>query len=154
MHLGNVHAALLSWLSARKQGGRWLLRIEDLDRQRCRPEYAALLVEDLRRLGLDWDGEAVFQSRRDALYEAAFAELSRQGLVYPCFCRRADLCSAFVYPAALAPDEAHDLPFGRDIRRADLDPAVRLLYPHIHSFDALSGQSDLKPVHKNRFSHT
>ena len=94
MHLGNVYAALLSWLSARKQGGRWLLRIEDLDRQRCRPEYAAQLLADLRRLGLDWDGEAVFQSSRDALYEASFAELKRQGLVYPCFCRRADLRAA------------------------------------------------------------
>ena len=100
MHLGNVHAALLSWLSARKQGGRWLLRIADLDRQRCRPEYAALLLDDLRRLGLEWDGEAVFQSRRDALYESAFAELSRQGLVYPCFCRRADLRAASAPHAA------------------------------------------------------
>ena len=117
MHLGNVHAALLSWLSAREQGGRWLVRIEDLDRQRCRPEYAALLLEDLRRLGLDWDGEVLFQSQRDGLYEAAFAELQRQGLVYPCFCRRADLRAASaphsadgaaVYPGTcrgLAPDE-------------------------------------------------
>ena len=100
MHLGNVHAALLSWLSARKAGGRWLLRIEDLDRQRCRPEYAKQLLDDLRWLGLDWDGEPVFQSARDALYENAFAELARQGIVYGCFCRRADLLAASAPHAA------------------------------------------------------
>ena len=100
MHLGNVHAALLSWLSARKRGGRWLLRIEDLDRQRCRPEFTKQLLDDLRWLGMDRDGEPVFQSERDALYENAFVELQRQGLVYGCFCRRADLLAASAPHAA------------------------------------------------------
>ncbi len=95
MHLGNVYAALLSWLSARKQGGSWLLRIEDLDRQRCRREYADLLMDDLTWLGLEWDNRDVpFQSGRDGLYEKTLSALEEQGLVYDCFCRRTDLLSA------------------------------------------------------------
>lgn len=97
MHLGNIYAALLSWLSARSQGGSWLLRIEDLDRQRCKPAYAAQLIDDIRWLGLTWDEggtPAYFQSQRDAFYEESFAAMEAQGLVYDCFCRRADLQAA------------------------------------------------------------
>ncbi len=134
MHLGNVYAALLSWLSIRQQGGRWLLRIEDLDRQRCRPEYAAQLMTDLCRLGLDWDGEVVFQSSRDALYEEAFAELKRQGLVYPCFCRRADLRAASA-PHTADPANAASVyagtcrrlsPVQRQIKAQERPPAWRV----------------------------
>lgn len=94
MHLGNVYAALLSWLSARSSGGRWIVRIEDLDRQRCRPCYSDMLLDDIRWLGLEWDGEVVRQSERTSLYEEAFSALSNEGLVYPCFCRRADLLAS------------------------------------------------------------
>ena len=99
MHLGNVYSALISWLSVRSSGGRWLLRIEDLDRQRCRREYAEQLMDDLRWLGLDWDegpgtGSSYFQSERDSVYERMFHTLQKQGLVYDCFCRRADLFAA------------------------------------------------------------
>lgn len=101
MHLGNVYAAVLSWLSAKKQGGSWLLRIEDLDRQRCRRAYAEQLLDDLRWLGLEWDegpasADDVFylQSHRDAFYARAFSSLEAQGLVYDCFCRRADLLAS------------------------------------------------------------
>lgn len=100
MHLGNVFCALLAWLSARAQGGRMVLRIEDLDRARCRPEYAAQLEDDLRWLGLDWDaggaqgGAFYFQSCRTDAYQTAFAALDAQGLVYPCFCSRAALHAA------------------------------------------------------------
>lgn len=104
MHLGNVYAALVSWLSARKAGGRWLLRIEDLDRQRCRPEHAERLLDDLAWLGLEWDGDVVWQSRRGGLYEEAFGRLSSAGLLYPCFCRRADLL------ASSAPHSADGMP--------------------------------------------
>lgn len=97
MHLGNIYAALLSWLSARSQGGTWLLRIEDLDRQRCKAEYAVQLIDDLHWLGLEWDEGAedgYFQSQRDDCYRQSFAALEAQGLVYDCFCRRADLLAA------------------------------------------------------------
>lgn len=94
MHLGNVFAALMAWLFARSAGGELLLRIEDLDPDRCRPEYAELLREDLLFLGLDWDREGTPQSRRRAAYDEAFAALSSQGLIYPCYCSRAALHAA------------------------------------------------------------
>ena len=94
MHLGNVYSALLSWLCARKHGGRWLLRIEDIDRQRCRREYADQLLDDLLWLGLAWDDTVTYQSERTQLYVDAFRQLERQGLVYPCFCSRADILAS------------------------------------------------------------
>ena len=69
MHLGNVFSALLSWLSAKSKGGEWLLRIEDIDPQRSRREYAQWLMDDLTWLGLTWDGEPVYQSQRSDIYE-------------------------------------------------------------------------------------
>ena len=94
MHLGNVFAALLAWLSVRSQDGEMVLRIEDLDPDRCRPEYAETLKEDLRWLGLDWDWEQTPQSRRTAAYAEAFSSLEAQGLVYPCYCSRTELHAA------------------------------------------------------------
>ena len=102
MHLGNLFCALLSYLSVKSRGGEWILRIEDLDTARCRPDYARQVEEDLRWLGLAWDegGSAggpdapYFQSERTALYEAALARLRGMGLVYPCFCTRAQLHAA------------------------------------------------------------
>ena len=94
MHLGNVFSALLAWLSVRSRGGRMLLRIEDLDPDRCRPEYAETLKRDLDWLGLDWDAEQTPQSRRTEAYRAEFDKLAALGLVYPCYCSRAELHAA------------------------------------------------------------
>ena len=91
MHLGNVFSALLSWLSARSQGGRWLLRIEDIDPQRSRRDYALQLMDDLQWLGLMWDGEPLWQSQRGDVYEHYFQLLEQQQLTYRCYCTRADL---------------------------------------------------------------
>ena len=91
MHLGNVFSALLSWLSAKSKGGEWLLRIEDIDPQRSRREYAQWLMDDLAWLGLTWDGEPVYQSQRSDIYEHYYQLLKAQGLTYPCYCTRADL---------------------------------------------------------------
>ena len=99
MHLGNIYSAVLSWLSTRSQGGEWILRIEDLDRQRCRPEYATQIEDDLLWLGLDWDeggsrggsNAPYFQSQRDEFYQAELEKLKRKNLLYPCFCSRADI---------------------------------------------------------------
>ena len=94
MHLGNLFAALLAWLDVRSLGGEMLLRMEDLDPDRCRPEYTLQLADDLRWLGLDWDlgwqaDQPEFcQSSRTAYYEEAFHKLAREGLVYPCYCSR------------------------------------------------------------------
>ena len=91
MHLGNVFSALLSWLSARAQGGTWLLRIEDIDPQRSRHEYADMLMDDLQWLGLEWDGEPCWQSRRGDIYARYLQQLTDAGLIYPCYCTRADI---------------------------------------------------------------
>lgn len=91
MHLGNVFSALLSWLSARAQGGTWLLRIEDIDPQRSRHEYADMLMDDLQWLGLEWDGEPCWQSRRGDIYAHYLQQLTDAGLIYPCYCTRADI---------------------------------------------------------------
>jgi glutamyl-tRNA synthetase len=94
MHLGNARTALLVWLDARARGGRVLLRIEDLDRDRCRPEFAAAIRDDLRWLGLDWDAETAPQSVRDAAYQEAVLRLERDGLTYECFCTRREVAVA------------------------------------------------------------
>lgn len=94
MHLGNVFSALLSWLSAKSKGGQWRLRIEDIDRGRSRQAFADLLMEDLQWLGLTWDGEPVYQSQRSNIYEHYFALLKERGLIYPCYCTRADLLAS------------------------------------------------------------
>ena len=90
MHLGNVFSALLAWLSVRSAGGKMILRIEDLDPDRCRPEYAAQLRRDLEWLGLDWDEEQTPQSQRTEAYAEAFARLD----TYPCYCSRNELHTA------------------------------------------------------------
>lgn len=99
MHLGNVFAALLSWLSIKSKGGKWILRIEDLDPQRSRPEYARMIEDDLLWLGLPWDegglegkggiNQVYEQSKRGRIYELFLSKLS--ALTYPCTCRRADI---------------------------------------------------------------
>lgn len=91
MHLGNVFSALLSWLSARAQGGTWLLRIEDIDPQRSRHEYADMLMDDLQWLCLEWDGKPCWQSQRGDIYARYLQQLTDAGLIYPCYCTRADI---------------------------------------------------------------
>ena len=98
MHMGNLFTALLAWLDIRALGGEMLLRMEDLDPDRCREEYVQWIAEDLRWLGLDWDlgwpDEEFRQSKRTPQYEAAFQSLERKGLLYPCYCSRKDLLAA------------------------------------------------------------
>ena len=91
MHLGNVFAALLSWLSPKSKGGSWILRMEDLDTLRTKEEYAELLRDDLRWLGLCWDEETEAQSRRSAVYDRYFEELREKNLLFPCYCTRSQL---------------------------------------------------------------
>lgn len=94
MHLGNVYAFLLAWLSARSAGGRVLLRVEDLDDRTRSGPWTDLLLDDLRWLGLYWDGDAVYQHDRIDLYRTAADRLEKAGLTYPCFCSRAELHAA------------------------------------------------------------
>ena len=93
MHLGNVFAALVAWLSVRHDHGRMVLRMEDLDTQRTSGEFAQVLREDLLWLGLDWDEETQPQSQRSHIYDAYFEKLEAMGLLYPCYCTRSQLHS-------------------------------------------------------------
>jgi glutamyl-tRNA synthetase len=105
MHLGNARTALLAWLDVRARGGRMLLRLEDLDRDRCRPEWIDLMRYDLEWLELDWDEETPAQSLRDPAYVAALDVLREKGMVYPCFCSRRELA------VASAPHGPADAPY-------------------------------------------
>lgn len=94
MHLGNLFTALLAWLSARADGGEFVLRIEDLDPDRSHAEYAEAIRDDLRWLGLDWDREMPLQSTQTPVYAEQFERLRKRGLIYPCFCTRNELHAA------------------------------------------------------------
>ena len=107
MHLGNVFAFLIAWLSVKSRGGSIILRMEDLDTQRTSAEFAQILREDLRWLGLIWDGEQTPQSQRSAVYDRYFEKLADEKLLYPCYCTRSQLHSVnaphlsdgtYVYP--------------------------------------------------------
>ena len=91
LHLGHVRSALEGWRAAREAGGRFLLRIEDIDHTRCRAEYTEAIIEDLRWLGLDWDGPIRLQSEHFDDYRAALSKLDAMGLLYPCFCTRREI---------------------------------------------------------------
>ena len=107
MHLGNVFAALIAWLSVRSKDGEMVLRMEDLDTQRTSDEFADILRSDLNWLGLDYDRETPAQSKRSAVYDEYFHILEEKGLLYPCYCTRSQLHSVnaphlsdgtYVYP--------------------------------------------------------
>jgi glutamyl-Q tRNA(Asp) synthetase len=93
LHLGHAYSALDAWRTAREAGGKFLLRIEDIDRTRCKPEFTDAILEDLAWLGLDWDGEVRKQSEHFADYEAALDKLDMMGVIYPCFCTRAAIAA-------------------------------------------------------------
>ena len=136
MHLGNIFSALMAWLSVRSQGGRMVLRIEDLDARCHNPLWSDLFIEDLRWLGLDWDEGPFYQRDRTALYEEALDRLVASGLTYPCFCTRAELHAASAPHASdgtpiyagtcrsLSPAEAA-------LRAAARPPATRLRVPRV-----------------------
>jgi glutamyl-Q tRNA(Asp) synthetase len=93
LHLGHAFSALIAWQRARAAGGAFLLRIEDIDIRRCKREYETAILEDLRWLGLDWDGEVRRQSAHFPTYGRVLDGLGARGLVYPCFCTRTDIAS-------------------------------------------------------------
>ncbi|AZY50695.1 tRNA glutamyl-Q(34) synthetase GluQRS [Bordetella avium] len=123
LHAGSLVAALASWLDARAHGGRWLLRIEDVDRPRAVPGADAVIMQQLRDLGLFWDSEVLWQSRRDAVYQAALDRLSAAGLIYGCACTRREIADSALRGPASADGERpyagtcrNGLPPGRPAR--------------------------------------
>lgn len=142
MHLGNARTALLAWLQARAAGGRIALRIEDLDRDRCRPEWEPPLRDDLAWLGLDWDVEQQRQSERGDVYDEALDRLIAAGAVYECFCTRAEVraASAPHGPEPVYPGTCRDLsePERDERRAAGRRAALRLrVEPEVLVFDDL-----------------
>ena len=140
MHLGNIFTALVSWLVAKKYGGKWLLRIEDLDPQRSRIEYARQIEDDLHWLGLQWDeggiegsdaGAPYLQSLRGDFYNEALADLTEKGLTYPCYCTKADIAATNAPHASdgriIYPGTCRDNPPANPSR----PPAVRLRMPDL-----------------------
>jgi len=103
LHLGSLVAAAGSWLFARAAGGRWVVRMEDLDRPRVIPGADREILDALQRYGLEWDGEVVYQSQRTHLYDAALRDLRSKNLVFDCACSRAELQSAASAPVASDP---------------------------------------------------
>ena len=152
IHLGNILCAMLSWLSVRAAGGRYLLRIEDLDAMRCPRALADQIEDDLHWFGIDWDdggsagGDAWYQSTRSPIYDRYFAMLEAQGLVYPCFCSRAELHAAqaphrsdgtYVYAGTcrgLTPEQIAQ-------KRKRRPPAARVIVPDrtVHFVDGCQG---------------
>lgn len=104
LHLGHAFSAMLAHDRARAAGGRFLLRMEDLDAGRVRPDYARGIEEDLHWLGLDWDGPVLFQSTRTDAYDSALARLAEAGLTYACTCTRRDIAEAARAPQDGAAD--------------------------------------------------
>lgn len=107
LHLGHAWSAMLSHDLARASAGRFLLRIEDIDVGRCRTEFVEGILEDLRWLGLDWDGDILFQSQRMAIYADALAQLDGMGVIYRCWCTRAEIAAT----SASAPQEQAGAPY-------------------------------------------
>ena len=124
LHLGHAYSALLSWRRARETGGRFLLRLEDIDPVRCSPAHAAAILADLTWLGLDWDGPVRVQSEHMATYHAVLDGLHGQGLLYPCFCSRSEILHELAR-SCLAPHQAPDgsLLYPGSCRH--LDPGLR-----------------------------
>ena len=131
LHLGHAFSAAVGHERAQASGGEFLLRIEDLDPGRSRPEFVAGIEEDLRWLGLDWAGEPVVQSQRAPIYAEALERLRAYGLVYPCFCTRADIAAALAAPHG---DAASSYP--GTCRGLPDDPDRRAPTPHSWRLDA------------------
>src|SRR5947208_7599795 len=102
LHLGHAYSTVLGYARARESGDKFLLRIEDLDPTRSRPEFVNGIYEDLIWLGLEWDQPMLIQSQRSAVYADALDQLRAQALVYACFCTRADIAAALQAPHGLA----------------------------------------------------
>ena len=143
LHLGNLRTALVAWLMARRGGGEFIVRMEDLDRVTSSPQHEADQLDSLRSIGLDWDGEVVRQSQRFGLYRQAIDRLQADGLVYECYCTRREIRQATrapqgtdtegVYPGTCRSLSERDR---QTLRAGDRRAALRLMSDGgVESFD-------------------
>ncbi|WHU01284.1 tRNA glutamyl-Q(34) synthetase GluQRS [Sphingomonas sp. NIBR02145] len=155
LHLGHAWSALQAHDFARANGGAFTLRIEDIDGTRSRPEHVEAILRDLEWLGLGWDGEVTFQSRRLGLYEEALDDLRARGLLYPCFCTRADIAASLtaphgpdgaLYPGTCRGLEAPDLSKPHCWRLDVAKALASLGDPELLWHDAFAGQVRADPA--------
>lgn len=164
MHLGNAYAALFAWHAALRAGGRFLVRIEDIDQGRCRPEFEAALLDDLAWLGLSWERPILRQSDNMPVYAAALTRLQALGMVYPCFCTRKEIAAEVarsrsaphgpdgpLYPGtcrALSPDErARRTAAGEAFAlRLDAAAAAARMPARLHFDDHDAGRIAIDPL--------
>ena len=156
LHLGHAAAALFAWRAARAAGGRFLLRLEDIDPTRCRAEFADAILEDLAWLGLDWDGQMRVQSAHLPEYATTLATLRARGLLYPCFCTRAAIARELADSANAphAPDGAPLYPGtcrGRD--PAEAAASVATGTPHAWRLDMARAVAAAGPLDWNEAGH-
>ena len=148
LHLGHAFSALLAHDFARERGGRFLLRIEDIDPTRCRPEHVEGIFEDLRWLGIDWDEEVVFQSERLPLYADALDWLRVRGLSYPCFCTRAQIAAEIAASAAAphGPDGPLYPGTCRDLSEDERITRIAAGEPHAWRLDVAKAAAQTGPL--------
>lgn len=148
LHLGHLYSALLAHDFARSHGGFMLLRIEDIDPGRVRTEYVDAIVEDLKWLGLDWQGEILFQSRRPDFYAENLARLKEMGLLYPCFCTRSEI-AAEIEASASAPHGPDGPPYPGICRGLSLEQSRRRLAtePHAWRLDTAEAVAQSGPLY-------
>jgi glutamyl-Q tRNA(Asp) synthetase len=148
LHLGHAYSALLAHRFAREEGGRFLLRIEDIDPGRTREEHVAGILEDLAWLGINWDGEVVRQSRRLPLYEEALDRLKARDLVYPCFCTRSEIATEIAASASAphGPDGPLYPGTCRHIGREERQRRMRH-EPHAWRLDVMTAVREVGDLH-------
>jgi len=153
LHLGHAYSALLAWDMVRAAGGQFLLRIEDIDQSRSRPEWEAQIYDDLRWLGLSWPTPVMRQSDRLPRYAQALARLSDMGLTYPCRCRRADIEAAAGAPQEGVPQYGPDGRIypgtcrARPMAEAGPEDAIRLNMEKATAYRPLRGFTETGPTH-------
>jgi glutamyl-Q tRNA(Asp) synthetase len=152
LHEGHAYAATIAWHRARQSkqpGSRFLLRLEDIDSTRCRPAFSTAIEEDLRWLGLDWDGPILRQSERLPLYRACLDRLAQRGLIYPCFCSRADISREIAAAASAphTPDGAALYPGTcRQLSHSERNRRITEGAPHAWRLDMRMALSDCPPL--------
>jgi glutamyl-Q tRNA(Asp) synthetase len=155
LHLGHAYSALIGWRRARDAGGRFLLRIEDIDPSRCRPAFAQAIEEDLAWLGLDWDQPVRVQSAHLSEYRAVLEALSARGLLYPCFCTRADILREIAGSAsaphapdgsAVYPGTCRHLPDTERVRRIDAGERHALRLDMARALECVPGKLAFEEV--------
>lgn len=120
LHLGNIFSYLVAYLQVKQEGGHMVMRIEDLDQNRCKLEYVTQVLSDLEWLGFEWEGDILYQSTRTDAYQQAFQTLQQKELIYPCFCSRVDLQSA------QAPHEGEETRYVGTCRALTKDKQLKL----------------------------